>query len=306
MKVLYALSFCTLLLTCKSTSEQTGSQVKDIGGFNTVNGKAVVLYEDNGQVYRKICVPTPAPPLTRNCTSRESPKSMPLESYLKGLPFDCGPYNRDESGRDVVTKLIKDAQTSGQTEVVSRLEKNLSNIKKVLSIRDNLKKDQTDLTYYEYQEDYSKLLFPFGETGNFGSSGSGGVGGKFVATAGIPPFVIIEVQSAGSYTTRSVKSNYDGSRKCSGLSVNSQEEAIAALGKDKSCIDTCKVYKMYMHGSQNRRDSRLQINFRYEFALGTTSEVQNQISRICQGVSLDINQNSQLTFDPGSISISGG
>ena len=129
--------------------------VADIGVVDTEAPKTSVLYEDGGKVYLKICKPPIAPPLTRDCDSVETPKSIALNDYLYKLPYEVGAYPRTDSGLRLAQKALDDAQKGGASEaVVNRLKRVSGNLEKILKVRDDLKAAQQNLTYYEYQDEF--------------------------------------------------------------------------------------------------------------------------------------------------------
>lgn len=189
MNHIIAISFAVIsvaTMSCK-TPRQTGeSSVKDIGVVNTADARTLVLYEDQDKVYLKVCKPPLAPPLTRDCPSDETPKFLSLDNYLYKLPFNVGPYQRDQQGLSLVTKALQDARNAvaggnqNALPTVERLEPIRLNLEKLLSVSNDLKAQQQDLTYYEYQDEFSKLLIPFGDSGGGGGGGSTPIGMKFV------------------------------------------------------------------------------------------------------------------------------
>lgn len=161
---------------------ESPSSIKDAGLVNTQDGSTKVIYADQNKVYLKVCKPTLAPPLTRNCPSDATPKYLDLATYLYKLPYDVGPYQRDDQGLSFVTKALQDANNAvagGNQSAVPTVEKLTPiklNLEKILKISKDLNAPQQDLTYYEYQDEFQKLLSPFGDTG----SGSSPVGMTFV------------------------------------------------------------------------------------------------------------------------------
>lgn len=185
-----ALSFAVILtatISCKTRSQAGDSSVKDIGVVNTSDARTLVIYEDGDKVYLKVCRPPLAPPLTRACPSNETPKFLQLSVYLERLPYPVDPYQRNEAGLSLVTKALEDAQQAvaagnqSAQAAVDRLGPIKLNLEKIQSISDHLKATQQDLTYYEYQDEFSELLVPFG-----GSGGSGGpiAGMRFIPVQG--------------------------------------------------------------------------------------------------------------------------
>lgn len=67
---------CAATVGCKTPSN---SSTKDIGFVNTAKASAKVLYSDGRQVFLKSCKPPLPAPLTRDCPSDESAKSMALD-----------------------------------------------------------------------------------------------------------------------------------------------------------------------------------------------------------------------------------
>lgn len=167
-KFLLAAAFATTLCACKTAAPDSG-YVKDIGVVNAGDAKTMVLYGADGKVYLKACKPPIAPPLNRECSSDGTPKYLELNAYLTKLPYDTGAYERSDNGLTFVAKALKDAQDAvaggnqNAARTVALLEPIKANLDKILAIRDNLDAQQSDLTYYEYQDEYSKLLVPFGE-----------------------------------------------------------------------------------------------------------------------------------------------
>lgn len=166
-KYLGILVAVTGLVACKTTAPN--SDVKDIGVVNTQDAKTKVIYEDQGKVYLKTCKPPLAPPLDRNCKTDETPKYLDVSVYLYKLPFDVGPYQRDAQGVALVTKALKDANDSvaggnqNAVSTVQRLTPIKLNLEKILAVQDKLQANQNGLTYYEYHDEFSKLLAPFSE-----------------------------------------------------------------------------------------------------------------------------------------------
>jgi hypothetical protein len=172
MKILLislGMSCLALMLSCRSTEKPETSATKDIPVFNTQDGQGQVLYSDNSVVYKKICSPLPSIPFSRNCAFIDKPLDMSLEKYIKALPFDTGSYARDPNGLQVVTTALNDAITNGQQNVVTRLTQIKSNLEKIAKINEDLEKKSADLTIYEYQDDFSKLLAPFSSGGTSGT-----------------------------------------------------------------------------------------------------------------------------------------
>ncbi len=159
---------CAATVGCKTISN---SSTKDIGFVNTANASAKVLYSDGSQVFLKSCKPPLPAPLTRDCPSDESAKSMALDDYMNKLPYDSSPYTRNDQGLAIVTKALSDAQAAASgghaqaQAAVTRLTPIKSNLEKLAQIRADLMPAQKDLTYYEWREEFSKLLAPFGAVG---------------------------------------------------------------------------------------------------------------------------------------------
>jgi formylglycine-generating enzyme required for sulfatase activity len=153
-------------VSCKTTP---ASSTKDIGVVNTQDATTKVLYSDQNKVYLKVCKPPLAPPLTRDCASDEVPKYLELDYYIFKLPYDVGPYQRNKEGLGLVTKALQDAQNAvaggnqNAVPTVSRLTPFRLNLEKMMKLRDDLAAQRRDLTYYEYQDEFQKLLAPFGE-----------------------------------------------------------------------------------------------------------------------------------------------
>ena len=173
------------LVSCRTTAPS--SSAKDIGVVNTQDAKTKVVYEDQGKVYLKSCKPPLAPPLTRSCTTDETPKYLDVSVYLYKLPFEVGPYQRDAQGLALVTKSLQDANDAvaggnqNAVSTVQRLTPIKLNLEKILAVQDKLQANQNGLTYYEYQDEFSKLLEPFGE----GAGGSTSVSGmNFISVPG--------------------------------------------------------------------------------------------------------------------------
>jgi hypothetical protein len=110
---------------------------------------------------------------------------MDVSLYLYKLPYDVGPYQRDQASLVLVSKSLQDARNAlaagnqAAAATVERLEPVKINLEKLLAIRDNLTAQQQDLTYYEYNDEFSKLLLPFG-------SSSGSAGDAFLSMRFIP------------------------------------------------------------------------------------------------------------------------
>jgi hypothetical protein len=97
------------------------------------------------------------------------PKYLELDYYIFKLPYDVGPYQRNKEGLGLVTKALQDAQNAvaggNQNAVpsVNRLTPFRLNLEKMMKLRDDLAVQKQDLTFYEYQDEFGKLLAPFGE-----------------------------------------------------------------------------------------------------------------------------------------------
>ena len=159
--MLYVSLFMAALtfVSCRSTSPL--SPVKDIGVFNTIDAKGQVIYSEGSVVFNKACDSSATLPYTRSCSSSQTPKQMDLAKYLGALPYDTGAFARDANGLSLISKAIADAQANNQESVVLRLTPIKSNIQKILKIKDNLTSNVV-LTVYDYQDDFTKLLAPFG------------------------------------------------------------------------------------------------------------------------------------------------
>jgi hypothetical protein len=172
----YLALLCVATVGCKTPSN---SSTKDIGVVNTANAKAKVLYSDGRQVFLKSCTPPLPAPLTRDCPSDEAAKSMALDDYMNKLPYDSSPYTRNDQGLAIVTKSMSDAQAAASggnaqaQAAVTRLTPIKSNLEKLAQIRADLMPAQKDLTYYEWREEFSKLLQPFRAVGGQGSASDG-------------------------------------------------------------------------------------------------------------------------------------
>ena len=153
---------------CKSTGSDSSSRIKDVGLIDTQQVKNLVLYSESGQVFLKTCKTAALPPVTRDCESDSAPKSMSESDYIKKLPFDVGAYSRDQQGLDMVSKFLDSARTAAAggnqnaEQTVQKLEPIATNLKTILSIRAALGRDQGHLTYYEFNDEYAKLIAPFG------------------------------------------------------------------------------------------------------------------------------------------------
>lgn len=165
------------LISCMTNKSDSSS--KDIGMVNTQDAKTKVVYEEQGKVYLKNCKPPLAPPLDRNCTTDETPKYLESKVYLYKLPFDVGPYQRDAQGLALVTKALKDANDAiaggnqNAASTVLQLTPIELNLKKILAVKEELQANHKDLTYYQYQDEFSKLLVPFSESAGGSTSISG-------------------------------------------------------------------------------------------------------------------------------------
>jgi hypothetical protein len=174
--MLISFSAHCLLLSCRSTANQNASG-KDIGLVNAADAKSGVLYEEQGKVYFKMCKPVVMSP-KRDCSSDEAPKVMPLADYLYKLPFDVGAYQRDDQALQSLTKAVQDARAAvaagnqAAANTLTKIESFKLNLETILKVRDGLAANNQDLTYYEYQDEFDKLVSPF-----LNGSGRGGVGG---------------------------------------------------------------------------------------------------------------------------------
>jgi hypothetical protein len=159
------MSISILFFACKtSNSASTG---KDVGAVNIAKGESLVLYQDQGVVYLKNCEPVVVPP-TRSCASEGPPLSMKLAQYIDKLPYDVGTYKRDDNSLAIVTKMFEDAHRAADAgnqqaaETLKTIEPIKDNLAMILKIRDALNFANNDLTVYEYDKDYVKILKPFG------------------------------------------------------------------------------------------------------------------------------------------------
>ena len=154
-------------MSCKTSNDQ--SPLHDIGVINTSEAEAGVIYEDNGTVYYKSCKPLVANP-GRNCATATQPQSMRLDEYINKLPYDVGSLERNDEAMSTITKIVDDARaavTGGNQAAVETLkitEARKLNLQSILKIRDALRVQNKDLTYYEFEKDFGKIMAPFGKT----------------------------------------------------------------------------------------------------------------------------------------------
>jgi len=163
-------------ISCK-TAEDNGS-VKDVGLINAVKSESMVVYEDQGKVYLRNCKPLTSKPI-RACASSEAPRSMLAEDYINKLPYNVTPYTRDEQSLAALNEFIETTRSAAQAgnqqaaQTLSKLELIKKNLEMVLKIRKDLASQQMDLTYYEYHDEFAKLLMPFYPNGSPENGGSG-------------------------------------------------------------------------------------------------------------------------------------
>jgi hypothetical protein len=175
-RIVLSVLLMSLVSFCKSTAPDANTQLKDIGLINTIGAKNSVLYSEQGQVFLKSCKQVVLPPVTRDCASDGTPKSMSESDYIKKLPFDVGAYSRDQQSLDMVSKFLESARSAAATgnqnaaQTVQKLETIESNLKTILFVRSALTKDQGSVTYFEFNDEYSKLIAPFEVAVNKNSS----------------------------------------------------------------------------------------------------------------------------------------
>ena len=158
------MSISILFFACRTSN--SASTEKDVGAVNTAKGESLVVYQDQGVVYLKNCKPVVVPP-TRSCASEGPPQSMKLDQYIDKLPYDVGTYKRDDNSLAIVTKMVEDAHRAADAgnqqaaETLKTIEPIKDNLAMILKIRDALNFANNDLTVYEYDKDYGKILKPF-------------------------------------------------------------------------------------------------------------------------------------------------
>jgi len=161
---------CSVIMSCKSPSGDDQSTLRDVGLINTLAAKNLALYQEGNQIFLKTCKSISAAPVTRDCASDAAPKSMPEDEYFNKLPFDVAPYPPNEESLATVTNFLQTATVAAQSgnqsaaASVQKLEVIQKNLKIIRSVRLSLKEKQNSLTYFEYQDEFQKLLTPFGVT----------------------------------------------------------------------------------------------------------------------------------------------
>jgi hypothetical protein len=144
------------------------AESKDIGVVTTTTDLQIkVLYENRGRVYLRKCDPVVPPPVTRDCSTTSAIYYLDTDTYLKALSYDVGSYEKTEKSLDLVNAMLSDAQDAANhgnqkaQSVVQRLTTIKTNLDKIFNIRRQLQAYQKDVTYYEFQDDFEKLLEPF-------------------------------------------------------------------------------------------------------------------------------------------------
>jgi hypothetical protein len=150
------------LVGCKTSDRY--SATKDIGLQNTVQGKSAVVYENQGRVYIRVCKSVQASP-SRTCEAEGREGSLALNEYISRLPYDIGQYHRTDEDLAFLTRAVNDSRLArgnpSAAETARDLEPKRANLETILKIRDSLKVQNHDLTYYNYQDEFKKVLYPF-------------------------------------------------------------------------------------------------------------------------------------------------
>ena len=200
------LGLVALSASCRTS--MNSSSTKDIGTINTTNAQMMVIYEDQGQVYVKTCVGSMQTTLTRACAGNVSPKKISINDYIQKLPFDVGPYQRTPQGLELVKSLLTEARkaaANGNTNAnstVANLDGIRLNLETILKLRSDLTAQQQSLTYYEYNDEFPKLLAPFGVSASIpGNNGKPAPAGG-VNTGSMTPkqcFSILRVEMSANW-----------------------------------------------------------------------------------------------------------
>ncbi len=156
------------LISCKTPTTENNSSLRDVGLIDSMAAKSLVLYGDGNLVLLKTCKELSVSPVTRDCASDIPPRSMSANDFIAKLPFDVGSYPRNDESITVVANFLETAKTAAQAgnesakATVKKLEQIEKNLKIIRSVRLSLTDKQNSLTYFEYQDEFQKLLAPFG------------------------------------------------------------------------------------------------------------------------------------------------